>query len=161
MLSDDLLEVRSRFKEEIKKKRELPVIIATTLNDFASAKTHRGRVVGMLSSDGHDNVIGVFGDRQILSVLSSETVLDNLEDNFQKEEAAVLTSSLNGIEVFRPIVDAYENNHIEYRARLIDYNDFDQNNLARMHFESYCKLIGVQIKKKYVLLPTCLFIVLR
>jgi hypothetical protein len=148
MLADDLVEVRSQLKEEIKKKRELPVIIATTLNDSAIAKTHRGRVVGMLSSDGHDNVIGVFGDRQILSVLSSETVLDNLEDTIQREEAAILTSSLNGIEVFHPIVEAYEEDHIEYRARLIDYNDFDQNNLARMRFESYCRDIGVQIKKK-------------
>ena len=148
MLADNLREVRSQFKEEIKKKRELPVIIATTLNDFAIAKTHRGRVVGVLSSDGHDNVIGVFGDRQILSVLTSETVLDNLEDAIQKEEAAVFTSSLNGIEVFHPIIEAYEEKHIEYRARLIDYNDFDKNNLARMRFESYCKDIGVQIKKK-------------
>lgn len=148
MLSVDLKEVRSQFLKEVKKDRALPVIMATSLNDSAIAKTHRGRVVGMLDSDGKNNVIGVFGDRQILSILSSETVLDNIDNVIQQEESAVFTSSLNAVEVFHPVVEAYETGHIEYRARLFDYNDFDRNNLARILFESFCNDIGVQIQKK-------------
>lgn len=148
MLADNLEEVRSQFKEELHKKRELPVIMATTLNESAIAKTHRGRVVGMLDSDGNENVIGVFGDRQILSVLNSETVLDTINNTIKNEEAAILTSSLYGIEVFHPIVEEYKADHIEYRARLFDYNDADRNQLARTRFEKFCDEIGVQIKKK-------------
>ena len=108
VLTDELHEVRSALREELVKQRTLPVIMATSLNEKAIAKSHRGRVVGILESDGSDNVIGVYGERQILSVLSSEAVLDNLNDAIQNEEMATLTSSLAGMEIFRPIMDTYE-----------------------------------------------------
>lgn len=148
VLSDDLHEVRSDLHEKLAKQRTLPVIMATSLNEKAIAKSHRGRIVGILESDGKDNVIGVYGDRQILSVLSSEAVLDNLEDAIQKEEMATLTSSLSGIEIFRPIMDVYEEGYTDYRARLFDYNDFDRNNLVRIMFEKYCERTGIHIQKK-------------
>ena len=148
MLTDDLYEVRSDFREEFAKQRTLPVIMATSLKESAIAKSHRGRVVNILESDGNDNVVGVFGDRQILSVLSSEVVLDNMEEAIKKEEMATLTSSLSGMEVFKPIMARYEEGHIEYRARLFDYNDFDRNNLVRILFETFCEGNRIQIMKK-------------
>ena len=148
ILTDELHEVRSALREELVKQRTLPVIMATSLNEKAIAKSHRGRVVGILESDGSDNVIGVYGDRQILSVLSSEAVLDNLNDAIQNEEMATLTSSLAGMEIFRPIMDTYEEGHKDYRARLFDYNDFDRNNLVRIMFEEYCERTGIHIQKK-------------
>ena len=148
VLTDELHEVRSALREELVKQRTLPVIMATSLNEKAIAKSHRGRVVGILESDGSDNVIGVYGDRQILSVLSSEAVLDNLNDAIQNEEMATLTSSLAGMEIFRPIMDTYEEGHKDYRARLFDYNDFDRNNLVRIMFEEYCERTGIHIQKK-------------
>ena len=148
VLTDELHEVRSALREELMKQRTLPVIMATSLNEKAIAKSHRGRVVGILESDGSDNVIGVYGDRQILSVLSSEAVLDNLNDAIQNEEMATLTSSLAGMEIFRPIMDTYEEGHKDYRARLFDYNDFDRNNLVRIMFEEYCERTGIHIQKK-------------
>ena len=148
VLTDELHEVRSALREELVKQRTLPVIMATSLNEKAIAKSHRGRVVEILESDGSDNVIGVYGDRQILSVLSSEAVLDNLNDAIQNEEMATLTSSLAGMEIFRPIMDTYEEGHKDYRARLFDYNDFDRNNLVRIMFEEYCERTGIHIQKK-------------
>lgn len=148
VLADELHEVRSALREELVKQRTLPVIMATSLNEKAIAKSHRGRVVGILESDGSDNVIGVYGDRQILSVLSSEAVLDNLNYAIQNEKMAILTSSLAGMEIFRPIMDTYEEGHTDYRARLFDYNDFDRNNLVRIMFEEYCERTGIHIQKK-------------
>ena len=148
VLASDLQEVRSQFREALSQKRTLPVIVATSLNDSAIAKTHRKRVVNILESDGNDNVVGVYGDRQILSVLPDEAVLDNLENSIYKEESATLTSSLTGIEVFHPIVDEYKDGTVDYRVRLFDYNDFDRNSLARILFEKYCEEIGVQIQKR-------------
>lgn len=148
VLASDLQEVRSQFREALSQKRTLPVIVATSLNDSAIAKTHRKRVVNILESDGNNNVVGVYGDRQILSVLPDEAVLDNLENSIYKEESATLTSSLTGIEVFHPIVDDYKDGTVDYRVRLFDYNDFDRNSLARILFEKYCEEIGVQIQKR-------------
>lgn len=148
VLSGNVYDVRSQMRMKMKKPRTLPLIMATSINDSAIAKSHRGRVVNILDSDGNDNVIGVYGDRQLLSVLASEAVLDNLEAVFQDEDEAILTSSLTGMEMFYPVMDEYEVGHIEYRVRLIDYNDFDRNFLARGLFEKYCKENGIQIQKK-------------
>ena len=148
MLTKDLHEVRFGFRKELSRQRLLPVIMSTRVNEKAIAKSHRGRIVGILESDGNDNVIGVYGDREILSVLSSETILDNLEDAIQREEMATLTSSLDGMEVFKANTDSFDSDHVEYRIRLFDYNDFDRNNLVRRLFEDYCDKIGVQIQKK-------------
>lgn len=148
VLTDSVYEVRSQFRIQMRKPRTLPLIMATSINSSAIAKTHRGRVVNILDSDGKDNVIGAFGDRQLLSVLSSEAVLDHLEAAFQDEKAAVLTSSLMGMELFYPVMAEYEAGHTEYRIRLIDYNDFDRNALVRRLFENYCTDNGIQIQKK-------------
>lgn len=66
-LNENIRVVQTSFKKWKQKKRSLPMIISTTVIDKAIAKTHRGRIVNLLENDGRDNVIGVFGDRQILS----------------------------------------------------------------------------------------------
>ena len=148
ILSENLKGVRSQLRNAVKTEQSLPTIMSTQLNESAIAKTHRGRIVNILESDGNDNVVGVLGDREILSILTTEVVLDNLENAFQKDEMAILTSSLSSLELFQPYVEEYDNTHLEYRARVFDYNDFDSNNHARMLFENYCDKIGVQIQKK-------------
>lgn len=100
VLTDNLHEVRSRMREKLEKQRTLPLVMATSLHDRAIAKRFRGRVTHILDSDGNDNVVGVYGDRQILSLLSSEAVLDNLEAVIQNEDEAILTSSMVGLEMF-------------------------------------------------------------
>lgn len=50
------------------------MIISTTVIDKAIAKTHRGRIVNLLENDGKDNVIGVYGDRQLLSMVTEESI---------------------------------------------------------------------------------------
>ena len=156
-LTSSIHVVRSQFAEEISKGRNLPMVLATSLNESAIAKTHRGRVIGALESDGNDNVVGIYGDRKILSILQNSTVLDNLEKLINKEEEAVLTSSLDEIEFFHPSVDPYEDGHMEYRMRLFDYNDYDRNHLARRLFEALCNKINVQIQsfQNLLLKMTC------
>ena len=148
ILTYSLKEVRSQMQEELKKSRTLPLIMATSLNDKAIAKSHRGRITSILDSDGNDNVVGAYGNHQILSLLSSEVVLDNLEAAIQNENEAILTSSMVWMEMFHPTMEAYEDGHIEYRARLFDYNDFDRNNLVKIMFEKYCNDNSIPIQRK-------------
>ena len=147
-LTDSLREVRSQLHDGFAKQRTLPLIMATCLNDKAIAKSHRGRVTNILDSDGNDNVVGVYGDRQILSLLSSEAVLDNLEAAILNEDEAILTSSMTGMEMFYPVMATYEEGHTEYRVRLFDYNDFDRNTLVKILFEQFCTENGIRIQKK-------------
>ena len=147
-LSSDLKRVRTEIEKECRTPRVLPIILSTTLNEDAIAKSHRQRVTNALGCDGNDNVIGVSGDHEILSILSNEVVLDELERSFMSEESALLTSSLDGIKVFTPITDAYDSEYSEYRVRLFDYNDFDRNYIVKKLFEEYCLHFGIEIARK-------------
>ena len=147
-LSSDLKCIRNEFQENLSDQKTLPFIISTTLDEKAIAKTHRGRVVNLLESDGNDNVVGVLGNNHILSLINSEAVLDNLENTIPNEDLSIITSSITDFTQFHPIVDPYDENHHEYRVRLFDYNNFDRNNLARILFEDFCDSVNIQIQKK-------------
>lgn len=68
-LSKNVNTIQDSFQKWKENKRALPMIISTTVIDKAIAKTHRGRIVNLLENDGKDNVIGVYGDRQLLSMV--------------------------------------------------------------------------------------------
>ena len=140
--------VKDQIKKEPFKKRTMPYILVTSIVESAIAKTHRERIVNVLDSDGNDNIVGILGNRQILSILSSEIVLDNLDGAIHNEAAAILTSSLEEIELFRPQMDEFEIGYSEYRVRLLDYNDFDRNQLVKIQFNDFCKSKGIRIQKR-------------
>lgn len=148
-LSKNIRTVQASFKKWKKDNRILPMIISTTVIDQAVAKTHRGRIVNLLENDGRNNVIGVFGDRQLLSMVTEEKVLETIYEALEKkEEEAVLISSISDIDVFSPYVEPFEKENNVYRVRLCNYNDFDLNNHAKHLFEQACETTGIKIDTK-------------
>mgnify|MGYP004523686537 FL=1 len=148
-LNKSVRTVQASFKKWKEDQRTLPMIISTTVIDQAVAKTHRGRIVNLLENDGRDNVIGVFGDRQLLSMVTEESVLETIcEALDKKEDEATLISSIADIEVFSPFVEPFEKENNVYRVRLCNYNDFDLNNHAKHLFEQACDAIGIKIDAK-------------
>lgn len=138
--------VGAEYKEHIQKKK-LPMVIASRIRDDAIAKSYRGRIVDVLKSDNQDNVIGFYGDRCILSILTSEKILQNVSarvSNTQFED--ILISSIDDIEVFRPFT-SYDEKEQVYKVKLIDYNDYDLNAATKRLFVQYCvnnnlKIVG-------------------
>lgn len=78
-LSKNVNTIQDSFQKWKENKRALPMIISTTVIDKAIAKTHRGRIVNLLENDGKDNVIGVYGDRQLLSMVTEESLLSTIK----------------------------------------------------------------------------------
>ena len=104
-LNKNVRTVQASFKKWKEDRHTLPMIISTTVIDQAVAKTHRGRIVNLLENDGRDNVIGVFGDRQLLSMVTKEGVLETICETLEKkEDEATLISSIAGIDVFSPFI---------------------------------------------------------
>ncbi len=63
----------------------------------------------MLENDGRDNVIGVLGDRQLLSMVTEESLLEKINEMLEKkEDEATLISSISEIDVFSPFVEQFE-----------------------------------------------------
>ena len=96
-----------------------------------------------------DNVIGVYGDRQLLSMVTEESLLSTISQVIgRREDEATLISSISGIDVFSPFVEPYDSDNNVYRVRLCDYNDFDLNNMAKILFEQSCEAAGIKIHSK-------------
>lgn len=148
-LSKNVNTIQDSFQKWKENKRALPMIISTTVIDKAIAKTHRGRIVNLLENDGKDNVIGVYGDRQLLSMVTEESLLSTISQVIgRREDEATLISSISGIDVFSPFVEPYDSDNNVYRVRLCDYNDFDLNNMAKILFEQSCEAAGIKIHSK-------------
>lgn len=147
-LQDSISGVKIEFNRKKNKNSSLPMLMSTTIHQDALAKTHRKRITNMLENDGNDNVIGLSGNSKILSLVSSEAVLDEIEKVISTENNAIVISSINEMEVYKPYIEAYDEANSSYRVRLIDYNDFDKNNLVRVLFEQYCNEKGIEINSK-------------
>ncbi len=147
-LQNDIHDVKASLSKHIEKKQTLPMLMSTTIHSDAFAKSHRGRITGILEIDGNDNVIGMDRDDRILSLVSSEAVLDSMEEVLSTEENAVVISSIYRMKTYQPYVEPYDKDHNSYRVRLIDYNDFDRNNLVRLMFEKYCQEKGIDVKAR-------------
>ena len=148
-LNKNVRTVQASFKKWKEEQRTLPMIISTTVIGQAVAKTHRGRIVNLLENDGRDNVIGIFGDRQLLSMVTEESVLETICEALEKkEDEATLISSIADIDVFSPFVEPFEKENNVYRVRLCNYNDFDLNNHAKHLFEQACEATGIKIDAK-------------
>ena len=147
-LKHEILEIRSEFVQRKNEKHCLPMLLATTIHQDALAKSHRGRITSVLESDGNDNVIGLNGDNQILSMVSTEAVLDSMEQILGNEDNATVISSITEMEMYRPYVEPFDEESKSYRVRLVDYNDFDRNHMVRILFEEYCREKGIEINSR-------------
>lgn len=148
ILRSEISDIKNEFSMRKEKRNILPMLMSTTVHRDALAKSHRGRITGVLEIDGQENVIGMDGDDRILSLVSSTAVLDSMEKILSTEENAVVISSISGMEMYQPYVEPFEKEHNSYRVRLINYNDFDRNNLVRIMFEQYCLEKGIEMKAK-------------
>lgn len=149
LLTKNVKEIQSSFEKWNKKESPLPMIVTTTIEENAIAKSHRGKIVDVLESDGQNNVIGILGDRQLLSKVTTEEILRNIEYAFNDEgNQAKLISSISEMEVFKPYLQEFEVGHTAYRVKLFNYNSFDINNIAKIIFERQCQEKGVKIEAK-------------
>ena len=91
----------------------------------------------------------MYGDRQLLSMVTEESLLSTISQVIgRREDEATLISSISGIDVFSPFVEPYDSDNNVYRVRLCDYNDFDLNNMAKILFEQSCEAAGIKIHSK-------------
>lgn len=170
-LAANMTQVAERFEEYKKEDHELPMVMVTSILEDAIAKSHRGEVVGLLSSDSQSNVIGVDSvsykdteskkktdidltedgetikeERRILSVVMTDELLANIGKALKNtRENAKLISTITGMEPFTVRRDEYNPDNKMYRVRLHDYSDPHKNQLAQTLFRNKCEQHGIII----------------
>lgn len=170
-LAENMTQVSERFESYKMEDHQLPMVMVTTIFEDAIAKSHRGDVVGILSSDSQSNVIGVDSvtyketvskkktdlelsedgetlkeERRILSVVMTDELLANIEKALvNTRDNAKLISTITGLEPYSVKKDSYNPDNRMYRVRLHDYNDIHRNQLARQLFKNKCALHEITI----------------
>ena len=147
-LSFSVGEITSAFCEH-RQKKKLPLVVCTTLEEKAIAKSHRGEITGLYMDDNGSNVLGFLGNRCLLTMISSDVVLDNISHAVtDTENQAKLISAISDIEPYYPTIDQYDEAVQYYKVRLINYNNYDLNCATKIVFEQQCEAAGITIAQK-------------
>lgn len=152
-LSNDLTEINNEFAKRKSKKTKLPIVVTTTIEEKAIAKSHRGDITSLYCNSNSSNILGFQGDRNLLSMITDEDVLSNMGKRLADINNSKLISSIIAIEPFSPIVDSYDSNIKYYKVRLVNYNNYDLNRVSKLLFEKQCVDNGVKIEHKTKFTP--------
>lgn len=159
VLSEDELAVRSRnlvhvfesLRAEVIKKEEsnslIPLVITAGIIDDAAAKSHRREVRSLFQAGGKNNVLGpVDADEILVKVESSkeaDAIIEKLSNTIGYARAL---SAVKSIEGFSPII-VKSGEPEDYKVKLIDYQDYEQNIAIRNFFEISMQELGLDVKK--------------
>lgn len=152
-LNNDLTEINNEFAKRKSKKTKLPLVVTTTIEEKAIAKSHRGDITSLYCDSNTSNILGFQGNRNLLSMITDEDVLSNIGKRLADMNNSKLISSIIAIEPFSPIVDSYDSNVKYYKVRLVNYNNYDLNRVSKLLFEKQCVDNGVKIEHKTKFTP--------
>lgn len=99
-LSNDLTEINNEFVKRKSKKTKLPIVVTTTIEEKAIAKSHRGDITSLYCNSNSSNILGFQGDRNLLSMITDEDVLSNMGKRLADINNSKLISSIIAIEPF-------------------------------------------------------------
>ena len=148
-LSQGVGDVADVFKKRLETGSKLPMVVCTTITEKAIAKSHRSDVASIYATRDHNNILGFAGDRSLLSIVTNEQMIVNMEKIVSNAQSnAKVISSIMDIEPFYPLVDKYDENTKYYKVRLINYNNYDLNAVSKILFEQQCNISGINIANK-------------
>lgn len=134
-----------------KENKKLPLVISTSIDDNAIAKSHRSNVTALYATKEHSNILGFSGDRSLLSMITDRSVITKIEiDLSDVTNQAKLISSIAEIVPFEPIIDEFNEETNFYKVRLINYADYDINNFSKRFFEEQCSNKGIKVIRKTI-----------
>ena len=153
-LTSSVGDIITVFRERKAQKKKLPLVVCTTLEEKAIAKSHRSEITGLYVDKNGSNVLGFSGNRCLLTMVTSEATLESINHTLSDTETqAKLISSIVDIEPFYPAVDKFDEKICYYKVRLIDYNNYDLNCAAKIIFEQQCVAAGITIEQKTKFTP--------
>ena len=129
--------------------KKLPLVVSTTIEERAIAKSHRSSLSALYADRERSNVLGFHGNRCLLTMVSDETILSGIDQILSDtQNQAKLISSITEIAPFHPLIDEYDNDIHFYKIRLVNYNNFDLNLAANILFEKQCAGAGIKVSRK-------------
>jgi hypothetical protein len=140
--------LRSKIKSKVLENNYLPTIVKLRLNEHAHAKTHRTEIAKIFNKGKKVNIIGMIGDDELLLKVDTETDLSDIEAKLNDTDKHVIgISAVEDAAEFSPIIEIDDSEERDLKVKLINYGDYNLNEVAERSFENLCKSRGFTYTK--------------
>ncbi len=124
----------------------IPTIFRIKLYSYSTAKTYRSDLGKIFNVQGKINLIGVIGFDEVLVKVDDKEQLNDILANlakvenqdFRNDSIAKGISSIEEMNNFLPAIEISDENNLVLKVVLIDYHDYNINQLVRKAFEDFC-----------------------
>lgn len=142
-----LQEFRTEVLEKEGKNSIIPVVFKTKIIDDASAKTHRREVSNLFRTGADNNVLGLADEDELIIKIDDSREVDKILERLKNTNRyAHALSAIDSISEFEPIVDKSESAEpIDYKVKLIDFQNYEQNIAIRNYFERAIREMGHEV----------------
>lgn len=153
--AESFLEAFSDFQSVIRGKEEegavVPFVFKAKIRSDVIAKTHRREIRNLFEVRGKSNVLGLVDpDELIIKIEKSSEARDISNRIKNAEQNRYGISCLEGVYRYEPSVAIGEEDPQDYKAKLIDFQDYEQNSSVRNLFErTLGRLDTVLVKTNY------------
>jgi hypothetical protein len=153
--SQDYIDIFKEFEKQLLEKEQndslLPLVFKAKIIDDAMAKTHRREICKLFrTKDSGSNVLGLSAAKEIIVKVETSKEASGIINRLKNAKIYNhAISSIDNIDIFYPTVTkSSESNPVNYKVKLIDFQNWEQNNVIRRYFEnSIVKKLGLEIKK--------------
>lgn len=141
------------LEDKINKKEKnqslVPLILKAKVINDASAKSHRKEINNLLRISTTNNILGLDNENELIFKIEnrkeSKVFIDRLKD-YKKYNYAL--SCLDNIEEFSPhILFEDKKTPVNYKVKLLDFQNFELNHYIRLNFEKLLKLLNFDFVK--------------
>lgn len=146
-------DIFENFMEQVSRKENkesiVPFVFRAKLIEDAKAKTHRSKVTSLFKVGTENNVIGLSDVDEILVKLEDRRdvgkIIKKLKD---VEQYAHAISAIESINEFEPtILEGKSSDPIDYKVKLLDFQNYEQNLAIRSLFEKTIQRLDITAKK--------------
>ena len=149
--SQSLVFTVERLKTEVLRREKaeslIPFVIKAKIIDDAAAKTHRREISNLFQTSRRISVLGLAEADELIVKLETardvDTIIEKLRNTDGYARALSAIESING---FTPIVSR-SNRPEDYKLRLINYQDYEQDVAIRNYFEKAMTELGFDVRK--------------
>ncbi|MDP4280165.1 MAG: S8 family peptidase [Dehalococcoides mccartyi] len=150
--ADSLVDAISDFQGLIRKKEEkdslVPFVLKAKIRNEVIAKTHRREIRSLFEVRGKSNILGlVEPDELIIKIEKSSEARDISNRMKNAEQNRYGISCLERLHRYEPIVEIGEKDPENYKVKLIDFQDYEQNSSIRNLFERTLGRLNAEVVK--------------
>lgn len=138
--------------EAARREREnslIPLVFKAEIIEDALAKSHRKEISSLFGPGGRDSILGLADANEVMVKVETAAEADAIAKNLRNIDGyARALSAVKGIEAFDPaIVESAEPD--DYKVKLIDFQNFEQNRAIRDYFERKMRELGFEVKRTH------------